>query len=100
MLLWVDTTQGSFGLEREASAQKQDDKAMEFSVSERVQLTVLNPASASTTVRRLPAIRFLPDGSIDENSPQTLRLNDSTGATLWLVQTRNRMGYEIRNTNK
>jgi Tfp pilus assembly protein FimT len=100
MLLWINTPQGAYGVEREATSEKNDPKALEFSVDGNVQVAVVNLASAGTRLRNLPAIRFLADGSIDENSPQTLRLNDTTGATLWLVQTRNRMGYEIRSTNK
>jgi type II secretion system protein H len=100
MLLWINATQGSYGVEREATSEKNDPKALEFSVDGNVRVAVPNPASAGTRLRNLPTIRFLPDGAIDENSPQTLRLNDTTGATLWLVQTRNRMGYEIRSTNK
>jgi len=100
MVLWMNTTQGSYGMEREASPENSDPKALEFSVDGNVQLVVMNTAKVGTTVRKLPAIRFLPDGSIDENSPPTLRLGDTTGAMLWLIQTRNRMGYEIRNSDK
>ena len=45
-------------------------------------------AGARRMLRHLPAIRFLPDGTIDEASPSTVRLSDSTGAALWLVQSR------------
>jgi type II secretion system protein H len=100
MLLWVNAVQGGYGVEREATAAHSDPKALEFSTDGNVQIAVMNLASGATTLRNMPAIRFLPDGTIDENSPQTLRLNDSTGATLWLIQARNRMSYEIRNTDK
>jgi len=42
----------------------------------------------------------LPDGTIDENSPQTLRLTGVDGSALWLVESQNRTGYEIRDTEK
>jgi type II secretion system protein H len=100
MLLWINAAQGSYGVEREATSEKNDPKALEFSVDGNVQVAVVNLASAGTMLRNLPTIRFLSDETIDENSPQTLRLNDTTGATLWLVQTRNRMGYEIRSSDK
>jgi hypothetical protein len=51
--------------------------------------------SAPTTFNNLPAIRFLADGTVDESSPQTLQLTDSAGLKRWLVETRNRTGYEI-----
>jgi len=100
MLLWVDAKQGAYGVEKEGTAEHTDPKALEFSVDGNVQIAVMNLASSATMLRNLPAIRFLPDGTIDENSPQTLRLSDSTGAALWLTQARNRMSYEIRNTDK
>jgi len=100
MLLWVNAARGGYGVEREATAAHSDPKALEFSTDGNVQIAVMNLALSATMLRNMPAIRFLPDGTIDENSPQTLRLNDSTGATLWLIQARNRMSYEIRNTNK
>jgi hypothetical protein len=61
-----------------------------------LQIAVLNTGSGTaTTFNNLPAIRFLPDGTVDENSPQTLQLTDSAGVSRWLIETGNRMGYEI-----
>jgi type II secretion system protein H len=100
MLLWVNAAQGAYGVEQEATAAHTDPRALEFSVDGHVQVTVMNLASGATMLRNVPAMRFLPDGTIDETSPTMLRLNDSTGAALWLIQARNRMSYEIRNTDK
>jgi hypothetical protein len=54
-------------------------------------------SSGTTTFHNLPAIRFLPDGTIDENSPQTLQLTEG-GDSLWLTELQNRTGYEISDT--
>jgi hypothetical protein len=43
----------------------------------------------------LPAIRFLADGTVDENSPQTLQLTDSAGISRWLIESKSHTGYEI-----
>jgi hypothetical protein len=51
--------------------------------------------SAPTMFNNLPAIRFLADGTVDESSPQKLQLTDSAGFKRWLVETGNRTGYEI-----
>ena len=62
----------------------------------------ISTASVPPVVSRhpnLPTIRFLPDGSISQDSPQSLRLVDPEGASLWLVLSRNKMHYEIRNQN-
>ena len=41
----------------------------------------------------LPTIRFLPDGTIGESSPQMLHLTSSDGGSLWLAQSRD--GVEL-----
>ena len=51
-----------------------------------------------TTFNNLPAIRFLPDGTVDENSPQTLKLMDGDGFSRWLIETPLRTGYEVSDT--
>lgn len=100
MVLWVNEKQDSYGLEEETPGKNGDPEAENLTVDENLQIAVVNAgSSALTTFHNLPAIRFLPDGTIDENSPQMLRLTDGTSA-LWLVESRNRMGYEIQSTDK
>jgi len=48
----------------------------------------------------LPTIRFLPDGSIGEASPQMLHLTSGDGGSLWLALSRDGLNYEIRSTDK
>jgi len=48
----------------------------------------------------LPAIRFLADGTVDENSPQTLQLTDASGVSRWLILNKTRTDYEIRDTQQ
>ena len=101
MVLWVDERQSAYGLEEEAPPEGGDPKAESLTLDENLQIAVLNlSSSATTSFHHLPAIRFLPDGRIDEDSPQTLRLTSAGGSALWLVESRNRMGYEIRNADK
>jgi type II secretion system protein H len=101
MMLWVDEKQGAYGLAAETSPSGGDPKAENLTVDENVQIAVLNVrTTALTTFQNRPAIRFLADGTIDENSPQTLRLTDAKGNALWLIEARTRMGYEIRDTEK
>ena len=97
VLLWLDAPNGAYGTEEEAKAAAADPKALSFTVNDSVQLSVVSSGHAATTQRRhLPAIRFLPDGNVDETSPTTVRLSDSTGAVRLLIQSRTRMGYEIQ----
>jgi hypothetical protein len=47
----------------------------------------------------LPGIRMMPDGSVDESSPQSIRITNADGTTLWLVQGSDRRHYELRPAN-
>jgi Tfp pilus assembly protein FimT len=101
MVLWLDEKQGAYGLQAETTGQTGDPKAETLSVDSTLQIAVLNAGlGAPTTFNNLPAIRFLPDGTVDENSPQTLQLTDSAGISRWLIESRNRTGYEISNTKQ
>jgi type II secretion system protein H len=99
MLLWVDASRHTYGLEQETTAQAGDPKAEDFVVDENLQLEAVNTVPVKVNGRSLPAIRFLPDGTIDETSPATLRLASVDGTQLWVVESANGLSYEIRNTN-
>jgi type II secretion system protein H len=96
MVLWVDEKNGAYGLQAETTGQAGDPKAETLPVDSTLQIAVLNTGQgAQTTFNNLPAIKFLPDGTVDENSPKTLQLTDSAGVSRWLIESRNRTGYEI-----
>jgi len=115
MELWLDASQGAYGLEAEPSYEAQDPKSVTFTIDRDMQIELVNLASetnatsalgstsgaANLSTRRsnhpnLPAIRFLPDGSFGETSPQSLRLTGRDGRSIWLAMSRNRLNYEIR----
>ncbi len=101
MVLWVDGKNGLYGLQAETTGQSGDPKAENLSVDSTLQLAVLNNSlGAATTFNNLPAIRFLPDGTVDENSPKTLQLTDSAGVSRWLIESSNRMGYEVSDSQQ
>jgi Tfp pilus assembly protein FimT len=115
MVLWVDATRRSYGLEADSSYTERDTKAEEYSVDQTLQIeaiivSVANTAAMRPTIsgttttssqhRNLPGIRFQPDGSVEANSPQLVQLTDRNGASLWLAQSTNRLSYEIRNNSK
>ena len=102
MMLWVDAKNGAYGVQEEATgktgknAKAGDPKAEDLTVDSTLQIAVLNVGmGAPTTFNNLPAIRFLPDGTVDENSPQTVQLGDSEGFMRWLLLNKIRTGYEI-----
>jgi len=101
MMLWIDAKTDTYGVSAETSGPNGDPKAENLTVDSTLQISVAGIGTGSqTTFNNLPAIRFLPDGTVDENSPQTLELVDSDGKTQWLVESRNRTGYEIGDTGK
>ncbi len=117
MDLWVNAEAGRFGLEAEPSYDNADPKKVEYTLDTGLQLKVEKqaaPLAANTlyssshtpsiaSVPRimlaqphLPTIRFLPDGSLGPDSPQSLCLIARDGSALWLKQSRNRLSYEIK----
>jgi type II secretion system protein H len=105
MMLWVDAKDGAYGVSEEMAgkpgSKTSDPKAETLTVDSTLQIAVLNVGlGAPTTFNNLPAIRFLPDGSVDENSPQVVQLTDSAGHSRWLIESRDRMGYEISDTKQ
>jgi type IV fimbrial biogenesis protein FimT len=101
MVLWVNEKEGAYGLQAEMTGRNGDPKAENLSLDANLQIVVMSTGLTGTTkFRGLPVIHFLPDGTVDENSPKTLRLTDARGNTLWLIESRNRTDYEIRDTQK
>jgi prepilin-type N-terminal cleavage/methylation domain-containing protein len=119
--LWVDPTKGIVGLDAEPSFETMDPRAVEFNLDSGVQIEVVKSTVVTATkmilsrlqtvsvasVPRvnlthsgLPTIRFLPDGTVSEISPQMLRLTGRDGISLWVALAQDKMSYEIRSTNK
>jgi prepilin-type N-terminal cleavage/methylation domain-containing protein len=117
MELWFDTAASAYGLEAEPSYEAVDSKALTFAFDSQMQIEFNNQDSgahfgslgitssssaANSTASNhpnAPKIRFLPDGSIAEGSPQAVHLIGRDGASLWLTLSRNRLTYEIRTRN-
>ena len=100
MLLWIDASQRAYGLTAESAPPAGDPDAIEFSLEGDLQLSAAPASSVQILGRRVPAIRFLPEGMTDESSPASLRLSDADGAALWLVAVNHGATYEIRDTDQ
>jgi prepilin-type N-terminal cleavage/methylation domain-containing protein len=100
MVLWIDEKNNGYGLEEETAAPKGDSQAENFTADENVAVSVMNLSGSATTFKNLPAIRFLADGTVDENSPQAVKLAGSGGGELWLLESVDRRGYEISDSDK
>jgi prepilin-type N-terminal cleavage/methylation domain-containing protein len=100
MVLWIDDKNNGYGLEEETPGKDGDTKAENYTADENVQVAVMSLNGTATTFKNLPAIRFLADGTVDENSPQIVKLTGSTGGELWLLESADRRGYEISDSEK
>jgi prepilin-type N-terminal cleavage/methylation domain-containing protein len=120
MDLWIDAQKGEIGLEAEPSYESNDTKAIEFTIDNRLKIEVQNKTAATPVVpltrstvaaiasapqaklvhADLPTIRFLPDGTLGDASPQKIQLTGADSGSLWLVQSRDGRSYEIRSTDK
>jgi Tfp pilus assembly protein FimT len=118
MDLWLDAEKGRLGLQIEPSFDTDDPKKEEFDldsllrleVSSKTSMTTSNsvggtqPARLASILKKapvhpgVPTITFQADGSIGDGSPVSVRLYDRDGASIWVAQAKNRMSYEIRNT--
>ena len=118
--LWVDPNHGIVGLDAEPSFEKQDPQAVQFDLDTGVRIEVArqtagtnslaissNPSQPISTASVLPVhlthsafptIRFLPDGTVGDTSPEKLRLSGRDGISLWIALAQDRMRYEIRST--
>jgi len=118
--LWFDSSQNEYGIEADTSYDEKDQKAETLNIDRNVSLkvTTLNigasrangsfgmssggSRSSSRVQQRqgqhanLPQIRFLPDGSIGEDSPQTIQIIGSDESSLWLMLSRGRLSYELQ----
>ena len=118
MELWFDTSKSAYGLEAEPSYEAVDSKALNFALDSQMQIEFANGnngahfgnlglASSSSAAGsaqlgnhpNLPKIRFLPDGSIADGSPESLHVIGRDGMSIWLMLARNRLNYEIRARN-
>jgi hypothetical protein len=107
MFLWIDPQTASYGLEAQFGYVQEDEKAVEFTIDDELELEV-EPAvvslllSTTTPPPALPGlpnasiIRFTPDGFIAETSPEGIwfRRNEETG--IWVNLSPNRLNYEIQ----
>jgi prepilin-type N-terminal cleavage/methylation domain-containing protein len=115
MELWVDASQNKYGLEAEPSYEPDDAKKEEFVLDKNLGLKVVSlnigasrangsfgpsanaaPPAVVSHHPDVPRIRFLPDGSISEDSPQVVQLMGLEGNLISLTLSRSRLTYELQ----
>jgi prepilin-type N-terminal cleavage/methylation domain-containing protein len=109
MTLWFDSDKKKYGIEEEPGYSDKDPKAEEFDLNENLKIeipegdpSVSQPGTSDVNSAHagLPKITFLPDGSIADTSPKSVRIVDNDGSVLLLKQSRDRTFYEITTTTE
>lgn len=114
MTLWIDPLEGTYGLEAQTGFLERDEKAVEYTVDEKLDIEVAQSGFTHAQLtpeqqlrrRTIDAsrnahseIRFAPDGSIDVLSARAVRIGQTgdKDRALWVVLTENRNGYQVQN---
>jgi Tfp pilus assembly protein FimT len=108
MVMWFKPVEGTYGLIAETTYTGTDPKAVEYQLDSNLEmevtpLTPIQPAPWKITAQiagSQPAIRFTPDGFISDTSPAWVWLKttrDGEIDAVWLVQSDNRLQYELQN---
>lgn len=104
MLVWFDARQKMYGLRAASSYLPVDPKAIEFAMDRDLQMEVRNPQFTSgvllapfidRAVGNRPMIRFRPDGSIAETSPQSVIVVQGQTDAIQIGINTNNVRYEI-----
>jgi type II secretion system protein H len=105
MLLWIDPKLGTYGLKAQTGYTDQDQKAVEYTLAQDLQMEVQTPTRLQTNLWTLaprqvtmgrPTICFLPDGFISETSPDRILLRQTRdNDAVWIGATANHLAYEI-----
>lgn len=105
VLLWIDTTKSTYGLEVQAGSLGDEDRTGTFTAEPTLSLETPTATNAETSElddeklglpEGLPCIRFNPDGFFDEVSISKIVIRQGTEAALEIAPTANRLSFEIR----
>lgn len=106
-ILWFDQEKNSYGIEEEPGYSDKDSKAEEYAVNDNLKIEIpqddgiaQSEVESSNPHMQLPHITFLPDGTIADGSPRTIKIVDSNGPTVTVTQSKDRSQYEIGTTEQ
>jgi type II secretion system protein H len=108
MVLWLETKSRAYGLNADKSFVEDDPKAEQFTVDATLEMEVQHSSDAVAASQAaqfknekldtgtLYTLRFNPDGFVSASSPEIVVFRQNRGEELWVVQSRNRLNYEIQ----
>jgi len=109
MVMWFNPNERTYGAQAEMTYTKTDNKAVEYELDSNLEMELPSPALTTPVPWKIttgiagnyPAIRFTPDGFIDESSPKWVWIRvsrEDQPDAVWLVLSNNRINYELQNT--
>jgi type IV fimbrial biogenesis protein FimT len=104
IILWIDAERRAYGLQVQAGYTESDGKAVEYTLDKDLQMAAEFPARPATTpwkpkiagLSNVPMIRFMPDGTISETSPDRIVLRQGSDDSIFIVENTNRLAYAIQ----
>ena len=104
IMLWIDRQRKSYGLQAQAGYTESDQKAVQYALDKDLEMEAQLPIGTTMTqwkpkvvgIGNVPMIRFMPDGSVGETSPDKVVLRQGSSESLWIVKNTNRLGYAIQ----
>src|SRR5262245_10376076 len=107
MMLWIDAQRKAYGLQVQTGYVESDSKALEYTLGKDLEVEARLPARTGLTqwkptvagLGNVPTIRFLPDGSIGETSPDQVILRQGSVNSISIVEYTNRLSYAIQSDN-
>ena len=108
MVLWFDSESRTYGLNADKTFIEDDVKAEQFTVEPSVEIEIQHSSAAKAAAESsqftyvklettgVYSLRFNPDGFTSAGSPETVVFRQEGNGELLVVQTRNRLSYEIQ----
>lgn len=96
MIMWIDEKLGEYGLRPESGYPTNRFNSFHYHVHKDLSIEIDSTALNQLNVSKTPSIRFLPDGSISENSLYSILIKGRREGQTRIAQSFNRMNYEVR----
>jgi len=105
--LWIDLKRGTYGLAASGGYTETKTNAVNLTLDADVKMAIIasrgtltqsnfwTPSMISRARGGLPVIRFQPDGTISDSSPQSVIFGQGTAPQIWIVENANHTRYDI-----
>ena len=108
MVVWFDTKSRTYGMNADKSYVEDDPKAEQFMVDDTLELDLRYSPDAvaysresvfqneKQTTSGLYMLHFNPDGFVSLSSPEAVVFRQGNDDEIWVLQSRNRLSYELQ----